>query len=151
MNYSTKTLMLELNSLVETNEIHKHTKRVTEIIKALPLDIANKVKEAFVFDPGWVFSGADFASLEDKISALTTKDPNKLRVYTEHYDGHCLRAYAYFKDKMPDIVLPSENELCYKANVGGTDFWFTASQEIEYDGKIYTGQQFYTLASSGQL
>lgn len=47
--------------------------------------------------------GLDFASLEDRISALTTKDPNKLKVYTDGYDGHCLRAYAYFGDKMPDI------------------------------------------------
>jgi DNA polymerase-1 len=25
-------------------------------------------------------------------------------VYIHHYDGHCLRAYSYFKDKMPDIT-----------------------------------------------
>jgi DNA polymerase-1 len=42
--------------------------------------------------------------LEDRISALTTKDRNKLAVYIHHYDGHCLRAYSYFKDKMPDIT-----------------------------------------------
>ena len=48
--------------------------------------------------------GADFASLEDRISALTTKDKNKLKVYTDNYDGHCLRAYSYFKDQMLDIV-----------------------------------------------
>lgn len=48
--------------------------------------------------------GADFASLEDRISALTTKDPMKLDVYTKGYDGHCLRAYYYFGDKMPDII-----------------------------------------------
>lgn len=51
----------------------------------------------------WLFCGADFWSLEDRISALTTKDPNKLLPYTDGYDGHCLRAYAYFKDQMPDI------------------------------------------------
>lgn len=38
------------------------------------------------------------------ISALTTKDENKLKVYTDGFDGHCLRAFAYFKDQMPDIV-----------------------------------------------
>lgn len=52
---------------------------------------------------GWLFVGLDFDSLEDKISALLTKDPNKIKVYTDGYDGHCLRAYSYFKDKMPDI------------------------------------------------
>lgn len=25
-------------------------------------------------------------------------------MYTDGYDGHCLRAYAYFKDEMPDII-----------------------------------------------
>jgi len=50
-----------------------------------------------------LFCGLDFASLEDRISALTTKDPNKLKVYTDGYDGHSLRAYAYFGDQMPDI------------------------------------------------
>jgi DNA polymerase-1 len=37
------------------------------------------------------------------VSALTTRDPNKMKVYTDLYDGHCLRAYSYFKDEMPDI------------------------------------------------
>jgi len=54
-------------------------------------------------DPGWIFVGADYASLEDRISALLTKDPNKLAVYTDGYDGHCLRAYSYFSVQMPDI------------------------------------------------
>ena len=52
----------------------------------------------------WIFVGADYASLEDRISALLTKDPNKLAVYTDGYDGHCLRAYYYFREHMPDIT-----------------------------------------------
>lgn len=50
-----------------------------------------------------MFAGADFNSLEDYISALTTKDPAKLDVYIKGFDGHCLRAAYYFKDKCPDI------------------------------------------------
>ena len=42
--------------------------------------------------------------VEDHISALLTKDKNKLKVYTDHYDGHCLRAYSYWKELMPDIT-----------------------------------------------
>ena len=53
-------------------------------------------------DGKWLMVGADYASLEDRISALQTKDPEKLKVYLEGYDGHCLRAYAYFKNQMPD-------------------------------------------------
>jgi DNA polymerase-1 len=47
--------------------------------------------------------GLDFNALEDRISALTTKDPEKLKVYTDGYDGHSLRAYAYYGEQMPDI------------------------------------------------
>ena len=52
---------------------------------------------------GWILVGLDFSSLEDMISALTTKDPNKLKVYLDGYDGHCLRAYSYWSEQMPDI------------------------------------------------
>ena len=61
----------------------------------------------------------DFASLEDRISALTTKDPEKLKVYTDGYDGHSLRAFAYFGEQMPDIVNTVESinsiQIKYKA------------------------------------
>ena len=65
---------------------------------------AKKIKSCFQAPPGWLFCGLDFASLEDRISALTTKDPNKLKVYTDGYDGHSLRAFAYFGEQMPTIV-----------------------------------------------
>lgn len=61
------------------------------------------IKRCFKAPKGYIFCGLDFASLEDRISALTTKDPMKLKVYTDGYDGHCLRAYGYFGYKMPDI------------------------------------------------
>ena len=61
--------------------------------------------------------GADFDSLEDKISALTTRDPNKLKVYEDGYCGHCLRSYYYFKDQMPDINLANKNERVFKVEI----------------------------------
>jgi DNA polymerase-1 len=69
----------------------------------IKLVYAKLIKSCFAAPPGWLFVGIDFSSLEDRISALTTKDPNKLKVYTDGYDGHSLRAYAYWPDKMPDI------------------------------------------------
>lgn len=50
------------------------------------------------------------------ISGLTTKDPNRLKVYTDGYDGHCLRAYAYFKDEMTGIedTVASINSIKHK-------------------------------------
>lgn len=65
--------------------------------------IQDQVSECFNYEGGWLFCGLDFASLEDRISALTTKDPNKLRVYTDGFDGHSLRAKFYFGEQMPDI------------------------------------------------
>lgn len=62
------------------------------------------IKTCFIAPPGWLFVGIDFWSLEDRISALTTKDPNKLKVYEGGYDGHCLRAYSYFGAQMPGIT-----------------------------------------------
>ncbi len=61
------------------------------------------IKSCFQAPPGWLFCGLDFDSLEDRISALTSKDPNKLKVYTDGFDGHCLRAFAYWGHLMPDI------------------------------------------------
>ena len=52
---------------------------------------------------GWIYCGVDFNALEDKISAVTTKDPNKIKVYSDGYDGHSLRALAYYPEEMPDI------------------------------------------------
>jgi len=63
------------------------------------------IKECFLGPIGWLFCGADFNSLEDYISALTTKDPNKLNVYIKGFDGHCLRAAYYFRDQLPHIDL----------------------------------------------
>ena len=65
---------------------------------------AKLVKSCFSPPPGTLFVGVDFSSLEDRISALVTKDINKIKVYSDGYDGHCLRSYYYYKDQMPDIT-----------------------------------------------
>ena len=80
------------------------------------------IKTCFSAAPGWIFAGADFSSLEDYISALTTKDPNKLAVYERGFDGHCLRAYAYFKKEMPEIRQAEESERCFAIQVSGQTF-----------------------------
>ena len=74
----------------------KYAKMIKSCFQAPPFD-ENGVEQ------GWICVGADFSSLEDRISALQTKDPNKLKIYTDGYDGHCLRAYSYFSDQMLDI------------------------------------------------
>jgi DNA polymerase-1 len=71
--------------------------------KTLKGRIGKLIKSCIAAPFGWILVGLDFASLEDRISALTTRDPNKLKVYTDGYDGHSMRAYSYWGDRMPDI------------------------------------------------
>ena len=61
------------------------------------------VKKCFKAPDGWIFCGADFNALEDRINALLTKDPNKLKVFIEGYDSHCLRTYYYWPDQFPNL------------------------------------------------
>lgn len=77
---------------------------------------AKLIKDCFVAPKGYLIVGLDFASLEDRISALTTKDPNKLKVYVDGYDGHCLRAFSYWPEEMPDIedTVESINSIKHK-------------------------------------
>lgn len=91
---------------------------------------AKLIKSCFQAPPGWLFCGLDFDSLEDKISGLTTKDPNKLKVYTDGYDGHSLRAFSYFKEQMPDI-LQSEGRRVFKIEQGGETHYLFEGDEIE--------------------
>ena len=74
--------------------------------------------------------GADFASLEDRISALTTKDPNKLKVYTDLFDGHCLRAHSYYGNLMPDLVMAEETDRCFKVTTDGLDTFIKAGTMV---------------------
>lgn len=58
--------------------------------------LAKVVKSCVEAPEGWVLVGIDYPSLEDRISAKQTNDPIKRAVYLDGYDGHCLRANAYF-------------------------------------------------------
>ena len=61
------------------------------------------VKSCIEAPDGWLFAGADFSALEERIGAILSKDPNRIKVYTDGYDGHSMRAQKYFADQMPDI------------------------------------------------
>lgn len=69
---------------------------------------AEIIKACFVPPKGFLMVGADFASLEDRISALLTKDSNKLKVYTDGYDGHALRAWSYFPEEYVGVPFTVE-------------------------------------------
>lgn len=84
--------------------------------------LAKLIKECFEAPPGWIFCGLDFDSLEDRISALTTKDPEKLKVYMGH--------------------------ITYELEIDGVIHHIRDDSTIEYDGKTYTGEQFYAMWNS---
>lgn len=100
---------------------------------------AGLIKECFQAPDGWVMCGADFSSLEDRIGALLTKDPNMLKVYTDGYDGHSLKAYAYFAHLMPDIKLEVDDKVCFELN--GQPI--TEDTMLMYKGTAYTGKELY--------
>lgn len=112
---------------------------------------AKIIKSCFIAPPGWILCGLDFSALEDHISALTTKDPNKLAVYLHGFDGHALRASVYFKDKMPDISMAESNEKCYTAKVGNTNIYFHENEEIIYQGKHFTGKKLYEFLTNQRV
>ena len=105
--------------------------------------LAKLIKECFEAPPGWLFVGLDFDSLEDKISAVTTKDPEKIKVYSDGFDGHCLRALAYFGEHMSDIELLPEGATPYKAVVDGKEIYFHSDEEIEYKGQKLLGHELF--------
>ena len=65
--------------------------------------------------------GADFSSLEDYISALTTRDPNKLVIYEQGLDSHAFRAKSYWPDQIPDIELGTSGDRCFRIQINGQD------------------------------
>lgn len=78
---------------------------------------AKLIKGCFGCINGWLFGGADFNSLEDMVSALTTRDPNKMKVYEGHH--------------------------IYELDINGTIHHIRDDTIIDYKGDSYTGEQFY--------
>ena len=107
--------------------------------------LAKLIKECFEAPLGWIFVGLDFDSLEDRISALQTKDPNKMKVYTDGFDGHCLRALAYFGEHMSDIEMLPDGEQAYKMIAGGKEIYFHSNEEIDYKGQKLLGSELFAL------
>ena len=80
------------------------------------------VKTIFQANDGWLFCGADFSSLEDKINALLTKDPNKLAVYAGHRQ--------------------------YEVTVNGKTHRIKETDVVNYDGIEITGLELYEKLKS---
>jgi len=57
------------------------------------------VKKLLIAPKGFVIATADYSALEDVLMANESQDKNKLAIFKDGIDGHCLNAYSYFKDE----------------------------------------------------
>lgn len=131
-------------AMVLTDELYERFKDVLwPFMSKGKLSLGKLIKSCFVAPTGWLFVGLDFFSLEDRISALTTRDKNKIKVYTDGFDGHCLRAHSYFGDQMPDIEVAPEGAQCFKATVGGKEIFFHEHEQLTYLGQPMTGLELW--------
>jgi DNA polymerase-1 len=114
-------------------------------LKGNKLSLGKLIKSCFQAPPGWLFCGLDFNSLEDRISALTTKDPNKLKVYTDGFDGHSLRAFSYFREQMPDIR-QSEGRRAFRVNQDGQTHLLLEGDEVTLpDGRVTRIEELFPV------
>lgn len=48
----------------------------------------------------------------------------------ESYDGHCLRAYSYYKEQMPEIHLAEEGTKVYKVTTDDGEIKYCTEGEL---------------------
>lgn len=53
-----------------------------------------------IANKGMIIAQADYSALEERVGANVTKDPNKIKIFTEGFDGHSLSASYYFEDEL---------------------------------------------------
>lgn len=61
------------------------------------------IKSIFQAPEGYLFCGSDYDQLEDRCMAQVAKCEAKTKIFRDGFDAHCLNAYAYYKEQMPDI------------------------------------------------
>jgi len=64
------------------------------------------IKKLFVAPSGFLFASADYNALEDRLLAEETRDPAKVKILTDGYDGHSFNAASYFEAQLKDRGLP---------------------------------------------
>ena len=110
----------------------------------------NLIKSCIQAPPKHLFVGLDFTSLEAKIDALRTRDPEKMKIYLEGYDSHCLNTFTYWPELMPDIQQAEETDECYECTSkdGKETIYFKGTDIVTYKGTSYRGTELFALLTS---
>lgn len=65
---------------------------------------AKPLKKCLIAPKGYFIYAIDFSALEDRVIANLTGDKNKINIFKEGLDGHCLNALGYFKNEIADYM-----------------------------------------------
>ena len=71
---------------------------------------AKPVKKCFRAKDGRIFYVVDLQALEDRVIANLSGDQNKLSIFLDGLDGHCLNSYYYFKDEIEELLPRGKDE-----------------------------------------
>lgn len=69
------------------------------------------IKSCIRAPKGWLYAACDYEALEDKISAILSKDKMKTLEFSQNMDGHSIRALAFFPEELPEINMEKVDEV----------------------------------------
>ncbi len=86
------------------------------------------------------------------MASITFADDADIYLVTEKklpgFDGHSLRAYSYFSERMLDIEQAPDGARCFEAQIGDTRIWFHEYEMVTYLDREMTGAELWERLSN---